>query len=295
MANSGSWELVSGPGTINSSGLITPNGTAGSIVVRYVQGSANGLATLTVTAAAPSIPDQVYVTLSAGTVTAPATVQASAQVLDQFGNLMPLAGAWTIQSGPATISSQGVITPTGTAGTAVVRYTQGSRFGEATLSIQAAVVPPPVLTPLYSITFAGQNILALPGCQPISASRPWVAGSLSGATYSTYYTPTQSAVSAKQVLSTPIPGVKRIVLKQAVIKEAVQYKFLNNDVRVNGNRQFISTTTPSYVIQAFVPNAPKADITLIFQTPQTMETLFGALSSNNTLWLECEGLEFWAQ
>jgi hypothetical protein len=86
-----------------------------------------------------------------------------------------------------------------------------------------------------------------------------------------------------------------VVLKQAVIKEAIASRFLNSDIRTNGNRQFFLASSSSTILGSFVPNAPKADITIIFPTVQTIETLFGASgSTNNTLWLECEGLELWA-
>ena len=295
VTNAGTWSIVSGPGTINGSGLVTANGTAGNIVVRYSQGSVVGDATLTVTTQQVSVPTTVTVSLSNGTITVPATAQATAVVRDQFNNIMPLTGTWSIVSGPAAVSQSGLVTPTGTAGTAVVRYTQGTVNGTASLTIQAAVVPPQPQTPLYSVTFAGQNILALPGCQAIPANRPWQAGSISGATYSTYFQPSQTAINTKHTFTTPIAGVKRVVLKQAVIKEAIASRFLNSDIRTNGNRQFFLASSSSTILGSFVPNAPKADITIIFPTVQTIETLFGASgSTNNTLWLECEGLELWA-
>lgn len=296
MANTGTWSAT-GPGTISPTGLITPAGTTGTIVVTYTQGAVTGSASLTVSAAAPSQPNIINVSLSATNVTAPTAVQATAVVLDQFGNQMPLAGTWSIVSGPATINSgTGLITPTGAAGTAVVRYAQGSAQGTASLTIQAAAPPPPPpQTPLYSISFAGKNVMALPGCAPVPANEAWRAGRISGATYTTHFEPAQTSINTRQVLGVPVAGVKRVVLKQAVIKEAVQYRFVNNDIRVNGNRQFTMASSGATVLASFVPNAPKADITIIFPTPQIMETLFGALSANNTLWLECEGLEFWAQ
>lgn len=294
LPNTGTWSIVSGPGTISAGGLVTANGTAGNIVVRYSQGSVVGDATLTVTAVAVPVPTTVTVSINAGTITVPATAQATAQVRDQFNNLMPLTGTWSVVSGPASINQNGVITPTGTAGTAVVRYTQGSVNGSASLTIQAAVIPPqPPVTPLYSVTFAGQNQLALPGCVVIPASRPWAAGVITGSVYTTYFNGT--AVNTKQVFTTPVAGVKRVVLKNAVIKEAMSGKWLNNDIRTNGNRQFFLAGSSSTILGPFVPNSPAADITIVFPTPQTMETLFGALSANATLWLECTGVEFWAQ
>ena len=293
LTNAGTWSVVSGPGAIDSNGLITANGTAGAIVVRYSQGSVVGEATLTATAVATSVPTTVTVTLSAGTITVPATAQATAEVRDQFNNLMPLTGTWSIVSGPASISQSGVVTPTGTAGTAVVRYTQGSVNGSANLTIQAAVTPPPPpVTPLYSVTFAGLNPLALPGCVAIPASQPWRAGTITGSVYSTRFQGT--AINTRQVFTTPVAGVKRIVLKNAVVREAIEAKWLNNDVRTNANRQWTGASL-SLVISPFVPNAPAADIEIILPTAQTMETLFGALNAANTLWIECTGVQFWAQ
>jgi hypothetical protein len=267
-------------------------------VVRYTQGAAFGEATLTVSAQSPSVPTTVTVTLSPTTILSNATSQAAATVLDQFGGLMPLSGTWSIVSGPATISGGGLVTPSG-AGSVVVRYTQGSAFGNATLTVNAVPVPPPN-PPLYDVDFVGQNILSLPGCQAIPASQNWKAGTLTGAVYSTRFG-NSTAYNTLQRFTTPIAGVRKIVLKNAVIKsdsaETPGFKYLNDRTRTNNSRQFFQTGTNSSIsIGSFTPNAAPQDIIITFATAQSIATLFGSGISGQTncLWLECTGVAMYA-
>lgn len=66
------------------------------------------------------------------------TAQASFRVIDQENQVMPAETvAWSIQSGPATISVGGLITPTGGAGTVVVRAFCTSIFVDFEISITA--------------------------------------------------------------------------------------------------------------------------------------------------------------
>lgn len=297
MNNAGTWSVVTGSGTIDSSGLITPAGTAGSIVVRYTQGAAQGDATLTVSAQAPSVPTTITVALNPASITTAETCQAAATVLDQFGGLMPLSGTWSIQSGTATISGGGVVTP-GAAGNVVVRYTQGSAFGQSTLQV-TSVAPPPPPTTLYDVDFVGQNIMALPGCVPLPAGQEWKAGTLTGSVYSTKFGP--NSYNTLQTFSTPIVGVRKIVLKNCVVKSdqsnAPGFKYLNSRVRTNNNRQFFQTgTSSSAAIGSFVPNAAPQNIEIIFATPQSISTLFGSGISGQTncLWIECTGVAMYA-
>jgi hypothetical protein len=298
MTNAGTWSITSGNGTVSTGGLVTPGGTAGSIVVRYTQGAAFGEATLTVSAQSPSVPTTVTVTLSPTTILSNTTSQAAATVLDQFGGLMPLSGTWSIVSGPATISGGGLVTPSG-AGSVVVRYTQGSAFGNATLTVNAVPVPPPN-PPLYDVDFVGQNILSLPGCQAIPASQNWKAGTLTGAVYSTRFG-NSTAYNTLQRFTTPIAGVRKIVLKNAVIKsdsaETPGFKYLNDRTRTNNSRQFFQTGTNSSIsIGSFTPNAVPQDIIITFATAQSIATLFGSGISGQTncLWLECTGVAMYA-
>ena len=297
VALSGTWSIQSGSATISPSGVITPAGVTGPVVVRYTQGAIFGEATLTVSAVTPSVPTSVTVALNPGSINTAQTAQASATVLDQFGNVMPNAGTWSITSGSATVVPTGVVTPTGTT-PAVVRYTQGSVFGEATLTItQAPPAPPP--GPLFNIDFVGQNVLSLTGCTPIPAAQNWRGGTLSGAVYSTRFGNT--AYNTLQNIATPVNGVRKIVLKNAVIKsdatETPGFKYLNNRVRVNNNRQFfIAGGSSSQPIGSFTPNAAPQDIEIIFPTAQSIATLFGSGISGQTncLWLECTGVAMYA-
>lgn len=294
---SGTWSIQSGSATVSPSGVVTPAGVTGPVVVRYTQGAIFGEATLTVSAITPSVPTSVTVALNPGSINTAQTAQASATVLDQFGNVMTNAGTWSIVSGSATVNLNGLVTPTGTT-PAVVRFTQGSVFGQATLTITQAPPPPPP-GPLFDIDFVGQNVLSLSGCTPIPAAQNWRAGTLSGSVYSTRFGNT--AYNTLQNIATPVNGVRKIVLKNAVIKsdstEGPSFRYLNNRVRVNNNRQFfIAGGNSNQPIGSFTPNAAPQDIEIIFPTAQSIATLFGSGISGQTncLWLECTGVAMYA-
>ena len=295
----GTWAVVSGPATITQSGLVTAT-AAGSVTISFTAiGGINpsGTQSFATVAAPPApVPTTVTVTLPQSTLQSGQTMQASRTVFDQFLQPITATGVWSIVSGPATINTNGMITALGQ-GVVTVRFavTGGTPFGQSTFT--ATVVVPPQTLPLFAITFAGQNPLALPGCVPIPAGNLWKAGQIAGAKYSTFFTPSNTSVNTNQRLTTPVAGVKRIVLKNAQIKEAVDYRWLNSDIRTRKTRRFYQANTAETDLGAFIPNAPVADITIVFPTPQTIETVFGGIDPNNPhcLHLELERIEMWAQ
>lgn len=295
MTPAGTYSIVGGSGTVTSGGVVTAL-AAGSVTVRYAQGAVSGTATLTANnpAPAPSVPTTIDVTLSASTVNEGGTVQATAVVRDQNGQPMSASGTWSIASGPATISNTGLVTTT-TAGQVIVRYTVNAIQGNATLIVQNVQPPPPPPgpTPLYSIDFTGKNVLALPGCQNLG-DRPWRAGTITGDVYTTAFAGGTS-VNTTQTFTTPIQGVRRIVLKRAVIRENIADKWLNNRVRTNATRQFVLASNRSTVVGSFGVNVAPTDITIILPSAVSVSTLLGAGGIiDNTLALTCEGIELWA-
>ncbi len=85
----------------------------------------------------------VTVSLATDPVTSGGTSQASAQVFDQFGQVMTgQTIGWSIVSGPATINGSGLVTTSGS-GSVVVRATVLAVTDDATLTVQNTVPPPP--------------------------------------------------------------------------------------------------------------------------------------------------------
>ena len=84
----------------------------------------------------------VTVSLATDPVTSGGTSQASAQVFDQFGQVMTgQTIGWSIVSGPATINGSGLVTTSGS-GSVVVRATVLAVTDDATLTVQNTVPPP---------------------------------------------------------------------------------------------------------------------------------------------------------
>ena len=303
----GTWSIVSGPATISTSGVVTPTGTAGTAVVRYTVASpsVNGSANLVINAVVPPPPPvPVPTTIQPFTIT-PSSVPAgsSAQantpvVLDQFGNPISVVGTWGVQSGTGSINISGFIT-TSVQSTVVISYTVAGIVAPQTASLQVTAVapPPPPPTPLFSLTFLGKNVLALPGCIPVPSGQPWKAGQISGATFSTLSTAGGGVASnTVQVLSAPIGNVKRIVLKGAVVKENQAFRYLNDMVRTTGSQGWYKTgTSQSTPIGTYVTNGGAVDLVIIFQNPVTVTTLFGGgASTYNTVSVTMTGIEMWS-
>jgi hypothetical protein len=234
------------------------------------------------------------VTLSSNTISFGGTVQATAVVFDQNGVPMSASGTWSIASGPATISGTGLVTTTAP-GSVVVRYTVNAIVGTANLLVQNTQPPPPPPPPtsLYTIDFTGQNVVALPGCVNL-ASEPWKAGRINGDVYSTAFTG-GTALNTIQTFAPAILGVRRIVLKNAVIRENVAFRYLNSAVRTNSTRQFVLASNQNTVVGSFSVNAAATDITIVLPSAVNITTLFGAGGQVfNTLNLTCEGVELYA-
>jgi hypothetical protein len=290
----GTWSIVSGSATISGGGLVTPL-AAGGILVQYSQGAVSGSNTLTANNPAPQppVPTTIDVTLSANSIPSGGQVQATAVVFDQNGVPMAASGTWSIASGPATISPTGLVTTTAP-GSVVVRYTVSAIVGTENLLVQNVEPPPPPPgpVPLYSITFAGLPVTNLPGCVNL-VNEPWKAGSIVGANFSTTFD--GRAGNTNQVMSPAINGVRRIVLKNAVIRENLPFKYLNNAVRTNSQRQFVLASNQNTVVGSFTVNGAAVDITILLPSAVTMTTLFGAGGNVfNTLNLTCTGVEYWA-
>jgi uncharacterized protein YjdB len=121
--------------------------------VRSLDGTYNGVAAGSITAtitdndSPPLVPTTVAVTIDSSSIEVGHTAQASAVVRDQNGNVM--AGETVVWSSNtpsfASVSANGVITAVA-AGTAVIKATDGSAFGTASVTVTVPPPPPPVVT-----------------------------------------------------------------------------------------------------------------------------------------------------
>ena len=144
------WSVVNAGGTIDSNGLFRAGTRGGEFerTVRASSGNISGTATVIVTAPPPPPPPSV-VTI---TVTPnPATVQAgqsqtfTAVGRDANNNPIAITPTWSVVNGGGTINaSTGQFTAGNTGGTFnnTVRATQGTVFGQATVTVTAAASPP---------------------------------------------------------------------------------------------------------------------------------------------------------
>lgn len=236
-------------------------------------------------------------TLTPSSVPAGTSSQANAPtVYDQFGNPIAATGTWGITGTGVSINGAGVITTT-VQGNATVTYTVTGIATPATAILQVTAVAPPPPPPgaLYSIVFAGKNVMALPGCVPVPANEAWRAGVISGANFNTYSAAGGNrATNTAQRFSTPIAGVRRIVLTGCVIKQNQPWLYLNDRARTSGNSSlFVTGGSPSTPIATYTTNAAAATITIQFATPQTITHLVGS-ADYYTLDFTCTSIELWA-
>lgn len=128
----------------------------------------------------------------------------------------------------------------------------------------------------YSIIFAGQNPLSLPGCTTV---QPWQAPAISGATA----TMTRNTWVP---LSPPQTAVKTMVLKNYAGTD-VNDTWINDQVRLY-NGKFVLASDKTKVLGT-VPGA-KANVTLTFNPPVTISNLLGS-SAYNTAKFTAEGID----
>ena len=121
--------------------------------VRSIDAAYNGTAAGSITAtitdndAPPLVPTTVDVTIDSSSIEVGHTAHASAVVRDQNGNVMAgEAVVWSSNTPSfASVSASGVVTAVA-AGTAVIKATDGSASGTASVTVTAPPPPPPVVT-----------------------------------------------------------------------------------------------------------------------------------------------------
>lgn len=145
---SGSGTVTGSPATTNSAGVATVTGWRlgapglNSLQAHVVNG-ATGVAFTALATQAPAI-TSVSVSVVPTTIQVGQTAQATASAIDQYGASIATGPVtWTVNSGTATVTANGVVTGA-SAGQAVVTATAGGKSGQAVVTVLAT----PVLTAL---------------------------------------------------------------------------------------------------------------------------------------------------
>ncbi|HSJ09975.1 MAG TPA: hypothetical protein VK928_08670, partial [Longimicrobiales bacterium] len=132
IANSPTWTVTNGGGTINATGLFTAGTTPGAFnnTIRAQSGGISATATAIVTAGPLAT---IVVTPNPVTLDMGATQQFTAVGTDANGNVVAITPTWSVASGGGTIVGNGQFTAGSTAGTFAntVRATSGGISGSA--------------------------------------------------------------------------------------------------------------------------------------------------------------------
>ena len=121
------WSIAASGGSVSSSGMFTAGSVTGlfsNTVVASV-GAVSGSASMTVTAGALAT---ITVVPNPVTLAVTATQQFIAVGKDAAGNIVPLAGSWSVVAGGGTITDAGLFTAGGVVGTYAntVQFSQGN-------------------------------------------------------------------------------------------------------------------------------------------------------------------------
>lgn len=142
------WSVAAGGGTVDSSGLFMAGGEAGTFVntVQASSGGISGQATVTVTARTLATitvtPNPVWLAVNGNQ-------QFSAEGRDADGNPIGISEAWSVTGGGGSITSSGLFTAGGVAGTFVntVQASSGGISGHATVSVTTRTLADVIVTP----------------------------------------------------------------------------------------------------------------------------------------------------
>ena len=137
------WSVVSGAGTITSTGMFTAAATPGTTTIRATSGSVSGSATIVVREANTTGPlATITVAPNPASVGVGGTQQFTASGKDAQGHTVAITPTWSMASGSGTITSSGLYTAGAAPGTATVKATSGTVSGTATVTVTAAPVAP---------------------------------------------------------------------------------------------------------------------------------------------------------
>jgi hypothetical protein len=140
------WSVTAGGGTINASGLFTAGPTPGvyNATVRATSDGMFGTANVTVIV---GVLATITVTPNPDTLLHGATQQFTAVGRDASNNIIAITPVWSVVASGGSINAGGLFTAGVVDGTYpnTVRATSGTIFGSATVVVDAAFIPPPVI------------------------------------------------------------------------------------------------------------------------------------------------------
>jgi hypothetical protein len=150
-----SWSILAGGGTVNSTGLFTAGGVAGTFT-NTVQASGLGIVGAATVVEIAGSPSTIVITPNPVSLNTGVTQQFTAVGMDASGNVVPIAPVWSVIAGGGTITSGGLFTAGNTPGmfsntvmvssgaassTATVTVTAGAALATMTMSPNAVTVP----------------------------------------------------------------------------------------------------------------------------------------------------------
>ncbi len=128
-------------GTVNTTGKFTAHAD-GTAKITAKSGTVNGTATVTVIALSPPVLTTITVTPSTASLTVNGTQAFTATTLDQYGNPINATVTWSSSNATVgTINGTGKFTAHAN-GTTVIKATNGSVNGSASVTVGATAVPP---------------------------------------------------------------------------------------------------------------------------------------------------------
>ncbi|MDB4890926.1 MAG: hypothetical protein JWL61_2781 [Gemmatimonadetes bacterium] len=259
------WSIVTGGGTITTSGMFTAGTLPGTYTntIKATSGGISGTATLTVTIGPLAT---ITVTPNPATLVVGATQQFTAVGKDASGNVVAITPTWAVVASGGTVSAAGLFTAGNTVGTFAntVTATSGAITGTATVIVTGGpaativVTPNPVaLNPAATQTFtavakdASGNVVAITPVWSVvngggaidAATGLFTAGATPGS-YANTVKATSGAISgtATVTVNAPASGLATIVVTpnpaNLFVNAAQQFTAVGKDA--NGNNVAIT-------------------------------------------------------
>lgn len=224
------WDIMSGGGSITSSGVVTAGTVPGTFsnTVRASLGNVAGFATMTVT---PGALTTIAVTPTASAPQVSTTVQLTATGLDAYGNPVAITPAWSVVAGGGTIGgTTGLFIAGGLPGifANTVKAVSGAVSGFATIAVVAGPLATITISPspatlatsaTYQFTAVGRdasnNIVPLsvnwtvvnPAAGTINGNGLFTAGTSVGTYANTVRAASGATASTATVTVTAVPAV----------------------------------------------------------------------------------------
>jgi hypothetical protein len=140
------WSVIAGGGTINGTGFFTAGATPG-VYTATVQAASDGMSGTANVTVIVGVLATITVTPNPDTLAQGGTRQFTAVGRDASNNVIAITPVWSVVASGGSINAGGLFTAGVVDGTFnnTVRATSGSIFGSATVVVDAAFIPPPVI------------------------------------------------------------------------------------------------------------------------------------------------------